>query len=66
MTEEEAVAYFLIGCKRLDINLVDAGGIMNEMRRAFGEMTPQEAVQQGFEWYQKKWDGPKKIGGIGK
>lgn len=60
MTNEEAIGYFLVGCKKLDINLIDAGGIMNEMRHAFDELTPEEAVQQGFAWYQKKWDGPKK------
>lgn len=60
MTNEEAIGYFLVACKKWDVNLIDAGGIMNEMRLAFDELTPEEAEKQGYEWYQKKWDGPKK------
>lgn len=64
MTEEEAIGYLLVACKRWDVNLIDTGAIMKEMRQAFGELTPEEAVQQGFEWYQKKWDGPKNRGNV--
>ncbi|NCC61702.1 MAG: hypothetical protein EOM12_12365 [Verrucomicrobiae bacterium] len=60
MTNEEAIGYFLVACKNLDVNLIDAQGIMNQMRRGFDELTPEEAVEIGNEWYQKKWNGPKK------
>lgn len=60
LTNEEAIGYFLAACEKLDVNLIDAQGIMNEMRYGFDEMTPEEAVERGEAWFQKKWRGPKK------
>lgn len=60
LTREQAIGYFLVACEKMDVNLIDAQGIMNQMRRGFDELTPEEAVARGEAWYQKKWQGPKK------
>lgn len=60
LTQEQAIGFMLVGCKTADLNLIDTEIIMKKMRAAFDEMTPEQAEKQGFEWYQKKWQGPKK------
>ena len=60
ITRDEAIGYMLVGCKKADLNLIDTEIIMNNMRAAYDEMTPEEAVKIGNEWYQQKWRGPKK------
>lgn len=64
LTKEQAIGFMLVACKQADLNLVDTQIIKNKMRAAFVEMTPEEAEKQGNEWYEQKWRGPKKIGGI--
>jgi len=60
LTREQAIGYMLVGCKMADLNLIDSEIIMKKMRAAYEEMTPEEAVKIGNEWYQQKWRGPKK------
>lgn len=60
LTKEQAIGFMLVACKKLDINLIDAQGLMNQMRQSYEQLTPEEAVKIGNEWYQKKWNGPNK------
>jgi hypothetical protein len=60
LTREQAIGYMLVGCKMADLNLIDSEIIMKKMRAAYDEITPEEAVKIGNEWYQQKWRGPKK------